>query len=234
VLRGTRKERRGPGAAKRGELLPIARVMAPPGHGERETPLHDERLDSVCAILGDSGVSSVLDLGCGSGALLKRLVADARFTRIVGIDLSAAALRSAEQALGSESRSDSRRVTLRHASFTDPDAGLAGFDAATLVETIEHIEPERLGEVERAVFGVHRPRVVVVTTPNREFNVRFGIPLSGLRHPDHRFEWDRARFGGWARGVADRNGYRAVTHGVGPNDPLLGTPTQMAVFRRQE
>jgi small RNA 2'-O-methyltransferase len=232
VLRGTRKERRGAGAAKRGEFLPLTRVMAPPGHGEEETSLHHERLDTVCALLRDARVRSVLDLGCGSGALLRRLVTYTRFTRVVGLDHSAEALRMAEHALASAVRADPSRVTLLHASFLDPDPALIGLDAATLVETIEHIAPERLGELEHAVFGVHRPRVVVVTTPNREFNVRYGIAPGGLRHPDHRFEWDRARFDGWARGVGDRNGYGVTTRGVGPNDPWIGAPTQMAVFER--
>jgi len=113
-----------------------------------------------------------------------------------------------------------------------PDARFAGFDAAALVETIEHIDAHRLSSVERAVFGSFRPATVVITTPNSEYNPIHGAPAGSFRHPDHRFEWPRAKFRDWARGVAGRNGYRAAFGDIGEPDPDLGSPTQMAVLSR--
>jgi small RNA 2'-O-methyltransferase len=200
------------------------------GQDETATPLHDERLDAVVEALLASGARTVLDLGCGSGSLLRRLAAEPRFTRIVGVDTSAAALRVAEMELDT----GDARVSLRHGSFMEADPRLQGFDAAAMVETIEHVEPAQLSLVERAVFVLLRPRVVVMTTPNREYNVRYGLADGELRHPDHRFEWSRAKFASWASGVAERSGYRVTVRGVGPVDALLGSPTQMGVFVRAE
>ena len=98
---------------------------------------------------------------------------------------------------------------------------------------IEHLDRPRLHAFERVVFEHACPSAVVVTTPNREYNVRFeGLAAGGLRHPDHRFEWTRAEFRGWAEGVAGRFGYRVRFAPVGAEDAEVGPPTQMGVFER--
>jgi small RNA 2'-O-methyltransferase len=200
------------------------------GEGEEfGSPLHEERLDAVTDCIRASGARSVLDLGCGSGALLGRLLAEKQFTRIVGIDTSFEGLVLAER-LKDTSPGQPERLSLRHGSFTDSDEGLTGFDAAAMVETIEHIPPAHLSRVERAVFSRMRPRLVVMTTPNRDYNERYGIAGDELRHVDHRFEWGRTKFEGWARGLAGRTGYDVTFQSIGPADAWLGGPTQMAVF----
>jgi len=193
---------------------------------------HGLRLDSVLQELLRCGARSVLDLGCGGGELLLRLAREAQFCRIVGMDISAGVLRAARELLQAEPAALAQRVELVEASFAVPDARFAGFDAAALVETIEHIDAHRLSAVERAVFGSFRPATVVITTPNSEYNPIHGAPAGSFRHPDHRFEWPRAKFRDWARGVAGRNGYRAAFGDIGEPDPDLGSPTQMAVLSR--
>jgi 3' terminal RNA ribose 2'-O-methyltransferase Hen1 len=193
---------------------------------------HGLRLDTVLQELLRCGARSVLDLGCGGGELLLRLAREAQFCRIVGMDISADVLRAARELLQAEPGALAQRVELVEASFAEPDARFAGFDAAALVETIEHIDAHRLSSVERAVFGSFRPATVVITTPNSEYNPIHGAPAGSFRHPDHRFEWPRAKFRDWARGVAGRNGYRAAFGDIGEPDPDLGSPTQMAVLSR--
>jgi small RNA 2'-O-methyltransferase len=198
------------------------------GHQTTGTGLHDARLDAVLAALHRHAAATVLDLGCGAGALLDRLAADDRFARIVGIDGSAAALDHATRATAGAAD----RVTLLNASFLDPHPALAGFDAAVLVESLEHVHPAELSRLEHAVFAVLRPALVVLTTPNRDYNVHLGLADGELRHPDHRFEWSRARLRAWADGVAGRRGYRAAYQDVGSVDAYLGAPTQLAAFTR--
>jgi small RNA 2'-O-methyltransferase len=202
------------------------------GWQESPTPLHEDRLDAVMNHLR-SGVETVLDLGCGSGALLERLVREPGLRRIVGVDSSALALAAAKRRLAAADGSRDDRLSLRHGSVTAVDQDLAGFDAAVLVETMEHLEPGHLSVLERAVFERLKPGRVVITTPNREYNELYGLARGELRHPHHRFEWDRSRFEGWAAGVGRRNGYGVAFEGVGPAHAWLGSPTQLAVFRRQ-
>jgi small RNA 2'-O-methyltransferase len=197
------------------------------------TELHDERLDAVVDVLRERGAASVLDLGCGAGALLKRLAAETQFTRIVGLDVSLQALRQAERALAAAGHAGDGRIALTHGSFTSADTCLAGFDAAAMVETLEHIPPRSLSQVERTVFAELRPGLVLITTPNREYNVLFGLSGGERRHPDHCFEWSRQKFQSWAAGVAHRTGYHVEFEGLGPADPLHGSPTQLGVFTRQ-
>tara|TARA_R110001592_G_scaffold85280_2_gene251852 strand:- start:9994 stop:10626 length:633 start_codon:yes stop_codon:yes gene_type:complete len=196
----------------------------------QESSLHDERLDIVVQHLLETNACRVLDLGCGGGELLQRLALQDQFERIVGIDIDEVSLTQARRALGLNLLDDCGRIQVRYGSFEEPDSQLNGFDAATLVETIEHIDPGRLSRVETAVFGDMRPGVIFVTTPNVEYNVLHGMPPGEKRHPDHRFEWSRARFRQWARGVAERNSYRVSFVDIGQFDPQHGSSTQMARF----
>ncbi|HUE47106.1 MAG TPA: methyltransferase domain-containing protein [Aestuariivirgaceae bacterium] len=187
------------------------------------TWMHDQRLEVVIAGLRAVGAETVIDLGCGDGPLLVRLAHEPAIRRIVGVDVSADALAALRKRLAAAPEEVRCKVELRHASMTDASK-LTGFDAAILVETIEHIEPGKLSLVERAVFRDMRPALVIVTTPNSDFNALLGVPRHRMRHPDHRFEWGSARFRAWAGGVAKRNGYD-----VGCENVAGGT--QMAVFR---
>jgi small RNA 2'-O-methyltransferase len=201
------------------------------GREETSSPLHEERLDAVMAQLLASGVESVVDLGCGSGSLLRRLAAEPQFRSIVGVDSSALALEVAQQQLTADGAAEDR-ATLWHGYVTDLDPDLGNFDAAVLVETIEHLDPADLGALERSVFARLRPRLVIITTPNCEYNVVLGVPAGRLRHAEHQFEWDRRSFGEWAEGVAGRHGYDVALHGIGPANALYGSATQMAVWHR--
>ena len=200
---------------------------------EEDLSLYRQRLDAVVAALEASAATRVLDLGCGDGRLVQALLERARFTEILGLDVSHQALARAGRRLQLE-RMPARqrqRVRLLQGSLVYRDARLAGFDAAAVLEVIEHLDPSRLPAFERAVFEFARPGTVVVTTPNADYNVRWpSLPAGASRHPDHRFEWTRAEFRTWAESVTDRFAYRARFLPVGPEDPEVGPPTQMAVF----
>ena len=187
-------------------------------------------------MLRAAGARRVLDLGCGGGALLRDLVADPQFTEILGVDVSAGALDVAARRLRLDRLPERQRdrVALRQSALTYTDATLSGYDAAVLMEVIEHVDEVRLPALEHAVLGVARPRTLVVTTPNVEYNVRFETLEPGrLRHADHRFEWTREQFREWAGAAAARHGYAVRYLPVGPDDPEVGPPTQMAVFERE-
>ncbi|MDT8363297.1 MAG: methyltransferase domain-containing protein [Nitrosomonas sp.] len=194
--------------------------------------LHEQRLDAVVQQLLASGATSVLDLGCGTGELLLRLVAHHQFSNIVGIDIDEAVLMEARQMLGIGLFDPTGRVTIRHGSFEQTSTDLTGFAAAALVETIEHIDPHRLTRVEHAIFGYMQPVLVLVTTPNQDYNPLHGLASHQYRHPDHRFEWSRKKFREWSQGVAARNGYQVTFNDIGPYDTVYGSSTQMARFER--
>ena len=204
-----------------------------PARSDSPSSLHTERLERIVAALRESAASSVLDLGCGPGELLVLLAAEEQFCRIVGIDTDQEVLQEARHHLAAQGHSvDGGRLSLFHASFTDFIPELAGFDAITLVETIEHVAPVRLSAIEKTVFAGYRSRTVLITTPNSEYNVLHGMASGQLRHPDPYFEWTREKFRRWATGVAGRHGYQVDFCAIGEVDPRLGGSTQMAIFRR--
>ncbi|KUM76189.1 3' terminal RNA ribose 2'-O-methyltransferase Hen1 [Streptomyces curacoi] len=200
---------------------------------EKPTPLAVQRRDAILAALRASGAGRVLDLGCGQGQLVQTLLKDPAFTEIVGVDVSMRALTIAGRRLKLDRMGERQasRVKLFQGSLAYTDNRLKGYDAAVLSEVIEHLDLPRLPALEYAVFGSARPRTVLVTTPNVEYNVRWeSLPAGHVRHGDHRFEWTRDEFRAWARAVAERHGYEVEFVPVGPDDPQVGPPTQMAVF----
>jgi 3' terminal RNA ribose 2'-O-methyltransferase Hen1 len=200
---------------------------------ERTLSLNDQRLGSVLAALKSSGATRVLDLGCGEGRLLQALLKEKQFSQIVGMDVSHRALEIARDRLHYDRLPavQKERLRLLHGSLIYRDERLAGFDAAAVVEVVEHLDPPRLAAFERVLFECARPRCVVLTTPNCEYNVKWEtLPAGKFRHGDHRFEWTRAEFQEWANRVAGRFGCTVRFLPVGPEDSAVGSPTQMAVF----
>lgn len=203
---------------------------------EKSVSLNDQRIAMVRDTVDSLGASTVIDLGCGEGKLVKALLSLKSLTRITGVDVSHRVLEMAEERLNMDRlpKAVADKLTLLHGSLMYRDARFDGYDAATIIEVIEHLDPPRLAAFERVVFEYARPKSVVLTTPNREYNVKFpSLPAGQFRHDDHRFEWTRAEFESWATALAARHGYTVRFQPVGEVDPELGPPTQMAVFTKQ-
>ncbi|MFD5078531.1 3' terminal RNA ribose 2'-O-methyltransferase Hen1 [Streptomyces sp. NPDC058371] len=225
------------GATHSTDLSDGADATAEPGNpGEPESKpvsLAVRRRDEILVALRAAGAARVLDLGCGQGQLVQALLKDPRYTEIVGVDVSMRALTIASRRLKLDRMGERQaaRVKLFQGSLAYTDNRLKGYDAAVLSEVIEHLDLPRLPALEYAVFGSARPKTVLVTTPNVEYNVRWETLAAGhSRHGDHRFEWTREEFRTWSHEVARRYGYDVRFTPVGPDDPEVGPPTQMAVF----
>jgi 3' terminal RNA ribose 2'-O-methyltransferase Hen1 len=202
---------------------------------EKPIRLNEVRLDAVVEALVATGATSVADLGCGEGKLLRRLVRDRRFSRLIGLDVSTRALERAAENLkldlpGGISR---ERLTLLHGALTYSDDRWRDADAAILMEVIEHIDIDRLPMLAKVIFGAAQPKIVIVTTPNIEHNALFpNLRAGAFRHPDHRFEWTREQMRAWVAAIEAEFGYSASISGIGPEHPSHGSATQMAVFTR--
>ena len=202
---------------------------------EKPIRLNDQRMTRVVETLQGLGAATVLDLGCGEGRLVRELLRHGQFRRIIGVEVAPRVLAGAADRLRLEEMPDlkRKRVELLQGSLVYRDDRLQGFDAAAVVEVIEHMDPERLPAFEAAVFGHARPGAVIVTTPNRDYNAMFEtLPAGTMRHPDHRFEWSRVEFRHWAESVAAAHGYELSIEGIGAEDAAHGCPTQMGVFTR--
>src|SRR6266436_7827526 len=202
---------------------------------EKPISLADQRMGAVMAALRSSGAKRVLDLGCGEGRLLRELLKDKTFSEIVGLDVSHRVLEIAAQRLHLDNlpTMQKERIRLLHGSLTYRDARLAGYDAATVVEVIEHQDAPRLAAFERVLFEFAHPQTVVVTTPNVEYNVKFEtLPAGKFRHKDHRFEWTRGQFQNWANGIAERFGYAVRFLPIGPEDASVGSQLKWGIFIR--
>lgn len=219
----------------------LAQLMADEPLKEEEEPteveisLQEQRMDTVLATLRELKPKRVLDLGCGEGKLLQRLLRENKFEEITGLDIAYRALEKARDRLQLDRLPDRQRekIKLLHGSLIYRDDRLNGYDAAAVVEVIEHMDQARLAAFETVLFRYARPGAVLVTTPNREYNVRYESLAAGeLRHKDHRFEWTREEFRQWAKEVAERHGYQVTFGPVGPEDPQVGAPGQMGVFTR--
>ncbi len=201
---------------------------------ERPLRLQDRRIVAVMETIRASGAKTVADVGCGEGDLIAALARDTQVERIIGTDVSVRELERAKARLERTTMLSTRRdkIELFHSSVLYADRRLQGLDAIALLEVVEHVAFDRLESLQKAVFDFAAPRAVIITTPNREYNVRFPTLEQGAyRHPDHRFEWTRAQFTNWCEQISGRFGYGVAQKGIGEDDPELGAPTQMAVFR---
>jgi 3' terminal RNA ribose 2'-O-methyltransferase Hen1 len=201
---------------------------------DRPVPLKEHRHEAVLTALRETGARRVLDLGCGPGALLPALMKE--FAEVVGVEVSHRDLQVAARRIRLDQLSERQRtrIQLLHGALTYTDDRLKGYDAAVLMEVIEHVDPGRLPALERAVFGHAAPRHVVVTTPNAEYNDLYeGLAAGRFRHRDHRFEWTRSELETWSDAVCTTYGYVVRHVPVGPADADRGASTQMAVFSKR-
>lgn len=204
-----------------------------PERTERVPSLAQQRREAIVDELRNLGARRIVDLGCGEGRLLRELVAEPTFTEIVGVDVAARPLKVAAARVDRLAERQRARVTLHQGSVTYADPRIAKYDAIVLSEVVEHVDPPRLPALATTVFGVAKPEYVLVTTPNVEYNVRWEtLPAGRVRHPDHRFEWTRAELAAWADEVCTTHGYTVRHLPVGPVDPTVGAPTQLAVFSK--
>ncbi|MFK7905281.1 MAG: 3' terminal RNA ribose 2'-O-methyltransferase Hen1 [Chitinophagales bacterium] len=211
----------------------LQEVEVKPEIRKRKETLHSKRLKAVCEKLVESGAKTVVDLGCGEGKLLRLLLKKKQFAKITGMDISFSELQKAKEKLHWEDMAPKQkeRLELFQGALTYRDKRLDGYDAAALVEVIEHLEEDRLAALERVIFEFSKPKTVVVTTPNQEFNQLFeGMETGEMRHDDHRFEWTRAEFEAWGNRVASDFAYTVTYFPIGEVEEKVGAPSQMAVF----
>lgn len=194
--------------------------------------LHAVRHQQILELVRQSGARQVLDLGCGSGIFLWHLLNEPQIENAIGLEQSGISLLQAREKLAVYLDATPCRLRLINGSYTDPHPELHSFPMAVMIETIEHIEPKHLSMVEQNVFARMRPKQIILTTPNSEYNSLYGLLPGEFRDPDHQFEWTRAKFQQWANGVAARHDYAVRFAGIGEADLQLGSPTQMAVFQQ--
>ena len=202
---------------------------------EARTPLNTQRLEAVRQAVLNSGAASVIDMGCGEGRLTGMLLKEPQIKKITACDVAVSVLERAADRLHLDRMPMTlkNKLTLMQAALTYRDKRFSGFDCACIVEVIEHIEPMRIPAFERVVFEFAAPKTVILTTPNREYNVNYeGMKEGSLRHGDHRFEWTREEFKSWVDHVCEAYGYRCEISGIGEEKELTGTPTQMGVFTK--
>lgn len=203
---------------------------------QKKTSLHRQRLDAVLEQLKSFKVRSVADLGCGEGKLLKMLLKENQFQKILGMDVSFAALQKAKENLYIDQMPPRQRerIDLIQGALTYRDKRLDGYEAVAMVEVIEHLDLDRLQALERVLFEFTQPRLIILTTPNIEYNRKYVFLKEGkFRHDDHRFEWTRSEFEQWTQKICEQYSYEVKIYPIGELDAEVGAASQMAVFKKE-
>jgi hypothetical protein len=116
---------------------------------------------------------------------LRYLLADPQFESILGMDVSWRSLEIAKERLKLDQLPERQkaRINLIQGSLMYRDQRLSGFDAAAVIEVIEHLDAPRLSAFERVLFEFARPTYAVITTPNSEDNSVFETLPAGQFPP---------------------------------------------------
>ena len=200
---------------------------------EKKLNLNQQRLGTVAAVLKSVNAKRVIDIGCGEGKLISLLLKDKSFEQITGVDVSYSVLERAKDKLKIDRLPEMqrKRINLFQGSLVYRDKRFSGYDAATVIEVIEHLDENRLKAFEKVLFKFARPQTVIVSTPNKEYNLHYSnLFEGGVRHRDHRFEWARKEFETWAIRISENYGYNVRFLQIGEADEELGSPTHMGVF----
>ncbi len=200
---------------------------------EKHVPLDKARLEAVRDEIIKSGAKTCIDIGCGEGKLVELLLEVPAIIKVTGADVVTGELKKVAERIGIERLPERQKekVTLFQGSLMYMDERFKGYDCMTVVEVIEHIEPERLPMLEQVVFKWARPQTVIFTTPDRRYNENYGLEEDELRHDDHRFEWTGEEFRKWTHAVCEKYGYTVTIKGIGAKDGDDISPTQMGVFK---
>ncbi|GMP71654.1 hypothetical protein CsSME_00029978 [Camellia sinensis var. sinensis] len=223
-------------------------------------PLSKQRVEYAVQQIKESCATSLVDFGCGSGSLLDSLLEyPTSLEKIVGVDISRKSLTRAAKIIHAKlSRSSDATVpsaglksaVLYYGSITDFDSRLYGFDIGTCLEVIEHMEEDQAHLFGDVVLTSFCPRILIVSTPNYEYNVilqrsalqsqeddpdeKTQSQSCKFRNHDHKFEWTREQFSRWASNLAMRHNYSVEFSGVGGAvDREPGFASQIALFRRE-
>ncbi|NXN34847.1 HENMT methyltransferase, partial [Rhinoptilus africanus] len=204
-------------------------------------PLYKQRYQFIKDLVGKYKPKKVADLGCADCTLLWMLKFCSCIEVLAGLDICASVMKEKMHRLSPlpgdylQPAERSLTVTLHHGSVAHKDPCMLGFDLVTCIELIEHLEQSELKKFPDVVFGFMSPSIVVISTPNSEFNPLLpGVTL--FRHPDHKFEWNRAQFQSWALEAARHYDYSVEFTGVGhPPTGMenVGFCTQIGVFVRK-
>ncbi|KAI9250283.1 hypothetical protein BY458DRAFT_524926 [Sporodiniella umbellata] len=214
-------------------------------------PLWRQRRLFIVETLERFRPQSVLDYGCGEASVLSFLISsnEAHIKKMAGIDICEEALEEAAEACRpwasdyTQQRASPLEITIYKGSVSIPDDRLKEYEAIVCSEVIEHLHDQDLLPFLDVTLGFYKPRILIVTTPNSEFNVhfpelRYGTDLSVFRHDDHKFEWTREQFQNWCQKGADKFGYRTEFHGIGllrdeNKEAKYGHCTQACIFIRK-
>lgn len=192
--------------------------------------LNTIRLNTVAEKIKELNVDSVVDLGCGEGKLLKLIIENTNVSKVIGADIDIKSLKIASKKLKYDSEGE--RLQLVQSSAVYYDKRFKDVDLICLVEVIEHIDEHRLQFVIDTVFNNYKPKNIIITTPNVEYNNVYEMNDDDFRHDDHRFEWTRAEFEKWCNDICSEYGYKVTFNTVGEVDEKYGSSTQMGVFEK--
>ncbi|XP_069825092.1 small RNA 2'-O-methyltransferase [Dendropsophus ebraccatus] len=205
-----------------------------------EPPLYEQRYEFVKSYIDTHKPKKVADLGCSECSLLHKLKFWSCIEELVGVDIDEDILKRKGYTLTPlpvyylDPLQRPLTVTLYHGSVCEKDPALLGFDLITCIELIEHLVAEDLEKFQDVLFGFMTPNAVVISTPNVEFNVLLS-ENPGFRHPDHKFEWNRKEFQGWAMNISRQYNYTVEFTGVGElgaDSKDVGYCSQIGIFTK--
>lgn len=221
-------------------------------------PLYIQRYDYVCGILEKYNCKTYVDIGCAECKLLRYLKnTNTELNLMIGIDIDQEVLSNGKEILSNswfdyiQPRENPLEIHLIKGDISLPSDYFieqacyenTNLDCVSMVEIIEHMYPDVLEKAMETVFMKLKPRIIIVTTPNIEYNIVFenlqaegNEKRSKFRHWDHKFEWTRKEFQEWCEILLNKyTDYELICYdglGLPPDDNEgVGHCSQIAIFQ---
>lgn len=223
----------GPVSELKYRLMKHFGVIRPLADKSRTPTFNQMRRSAISDVIAASGAKTIIDLGCGDGSFVFSLHGQNRYEKLAGMDASAQNIENARKKFDSPFFHRRKSPEFFIGSITYRDKRISGYDAVILSEVIEHFEPERMDGVMRNILGEARPKLFVMTTPNKAYNQEFPFLEAGeFRHPDHRHEFGEDEFISFCEKYAAVFGYDLEISHVGVELSRIGSPTFMGIFKK--
>ena len=185
-----------------------------------ERSVRFQRFKTIISVLANYDINSIIEFGCGNGYFIPMLISQNKYSKIAAIDKNEKKI--------NKLKSKYKDVIFYNGSFLKENNEFRQYDCIIGIEIIEHLFEDEINVLSKIIFSKIKPKVIIFTTPNIEYNINLPILHGGFRNIDHKFEFNPKELNQYGKSICLK--YQSYKYYTGFCDRLGAT--QIIVFER--